>query len=74
MPEERMPEHAAVITALIPDRPMCPDRIAAKANLTVDAVTVYLTRIATAVTVQTRPDERCHACGRIGPAVSIGRE
>jgi hypothetical protein len=68
-----MPEHAALITALILDRPMCLQCIGAKAQLSMPNVRAYLEQISRAVNLQQWPRGQCQACGITGPAVSIGR-
>jgi hypothetical protein len=55
-----MPEYAALITALILERPMCLQCIGEKANMSLPSVRAYLEQIS-------------RACGNTGPAVSIGR-
>jgi hypothetical protein len=68
-----MPEYAALITALILERPMCLQCIGEKANMSLPSVRAYLEQISRAVNLQQWPRERCQACGNTGPAVSIGR-
>jgi len=69
-----MPEHAALITTLILERPTCVGCVATKTGMTVQSVLAYLERMSRTVNVQRMSNERCRACGTIGPVVSIGRE
>jgi hypothetical protein len=71
---EPLPEHAALITTLILERPMCVDCIATKIDLEPATVSTYLARIARSVRVQELTDERCRNCGTIGVVYSIGRD
>lgn len=68
-----MPEISAVITALIIDRPLCVDCIAARAQISVPAVKDYLSKIGSAGRLQHRMEDRCRACGRIGDTFSLSR-
>jgi hypothetical protein len=69
-----VPEHAALITVLILERPMCADCIATKVDLDAITVRTYLARIAHSVTVKELPDERCRTCGITGAVYSIDRD
>jgi hypothetical protein len=69
-----MPEHAALITTLILERPMCLQCLTAKAGMTGPSVRSYLEQISKAVNLQQSARERCQACGTVGPVVSIGRK
>jgi hypothetical protein len=69
-----MPEHAALITVLILDRPMCLPCVATKAGMSENSVMAYLEQIATSVVVHRAPMDRCRVCGVVGPVVSIGRD
>ena len=57
-----MPDHSALITALILDREMCLPCIAAKSLVTVERVQSVLDAIATALVLH-RSTGRCIACG-----------
>ena len=57
-----MPNRATLITALILDRPMCLDCIAAKSGLPADTIDGVLQRIGRVLNLQ-RTVERCRACG-----------
>jgi len=67
-------ESAALITALILERPMCPQCIAAKTDMSVIKVMAYLEQIAESIVVQRAPGEPCPVCGVVGPVVSIVRD
>ena len=69
----RMPDRAALITALIENHPMCLACWAAKANMTAAAVRGYIERLAKTVIVEQMPSETCRVCGTDGPTVSILR-
>jgi hypothetical protein len=69
-----MPEHAALITALILDRPTCLPCIATKADMSLPTVRAYLEQISKSVMVHQAAGEPCRACGVVGPVVSIGRD
>jgi len=69
-----MPEHAALITVMILERPMCVTCVATKAHLDVATVEAYLERISRMVNVHHLPTEPCRVCGSIGATVSIGRD
>jgi len=65
------PERAALITVLISDRPLCLDCCAAKAGMTPASVRAYLNELAKTVVIHQGATDRCHACGTVGPTVSI---
>jgi len=50
-----MPEHAALITAIILDRPTCLACIAANAQMSLSSVSAYLEQIAGSVMVHQAP-------------------
>lgn len=68
-----MPQHAALITTLLLDRPMCLNCIATKTEMSVPTVRAYLEQIANAVCLRQQARERCQTCGTAGPTVSIRR-
>jgi len=61
-----MPETAALIIALILERPMCISCIATKAMLPEAAVETSLARVAPVVQIRRELDGRCRACRRTG--------
>ena len=65
-------QHAALIAALILERPLCLDCIAAKAELTVSKVDEYFTVISRALPLRCVKD-RCRACGKKVMAFSFSR-
>ena len=68
-----MPDTAALITALIIDRPLCVPCLGAKAHgLTEEALETYLTVIARVLRLQ-RATDRCRACGDHTITVSLQR-
>ena len=67
----RSPDRSAIITVLISDRPLCLDCCAAKASMSPAAVTAYLEELGKTVMVYQSASQRCHACGTVGPTVSI---
>jgi hypothetical protein len=67
-----MPDRAALVTALIVDRPMCVDCMAAKSGLTASALAVTLTTVQTVLVLLSAVD-RCRECGTVTAAFSIDR-
>ena len=67
-----MPEAAALVTALLVERPLCIDCLVVKAALTTAVVEETLARMARVLTVYRRED-RCRVCGSVGPVVSAQR-
>jgi hypothetical protein len=61
-----MPETMAIITALILDRPLCPDCIAIKAGVGQARVEACLARTKNALTLRRDETGRCRACGTTG--------
>jgi hypothetical protein len=57
-----MPDHVALVTALILDRPLCARCIATKSGMRLTVLDQTLATIA-AVLVLHRETGRCHACG-----------
>jgi hypothetical protein len=69
-----MPRLAAVVTALILERPLCIDCIATKASVTPAEVrAVLITIISDVLLLHFSADERCRGCGTIGVAISFER-
>ena len=69
-----MAEYAVLITALLLERPMCLDCIAAKTELGRPSVRAYLEDIAKKVTIRQDVNEPCRACGRVGRTIAIRRD
>jgi len=69
-----MPEHAALITVLILERPTCIECVATKVDMTAQSVLAYLERMSRTVNVQSSANDRCRSCGVVGRVVSINRE
>ena len=67
-----MPDRAALITALILERPLCMFCIAGKSQLTMDRANETLEAIATALVLRCETD-RCVACGETATVYSVGR-
>jgi hypothetical protein len=67
-----MSERAALITALILDRPMCLPCISMKALVSVERAEATLATIATALLLH-RDTGRCVACGETTAVHSVGR-
>jgi len=68
-----VPAVAALISALIMERPLCVDCIALRAQVGVDVLIAYLAKIEAAVTVRRGVDDRCRTCGAVGRTYSIAR-
>ena len=66
-----MPQTAALITALILERPLCFTCIAEKADTSETAVEAALAIIAPAVQVHREHHGRCRACGQTAVVVSV---
>ena len=67
-----MPSRAALITALILDRPLCLSCISARAVATPNEVDASLSAIGQVLTLG-RDTDRCRACGTEGPVVWLER-
>jgi hypothetical protein len=67
-----MPDRAALITALMLDRPMCLPCIAEKALVSVERAESVLEAIATALVLR-RETGRCVTCGATTAVHSVGR-
>lgn len=61
---QQMPIRAALVTALITERPLCMACVSERALAPVDEVRALFARIEE-VLVQRLPYERCHACGLV---------
>jgi hypothetical protein len=68
-----MPERAALVTALVMERPLCVDCIAAKIACGVAEVEAALARIGTVLVLHRHEMEHCRACGMAGVAFSLER-
>ena len=67
-----MSDRAALITALILERPLCLNCIADKSLVTVERATQVLETIETAL-VLARETARCTACGTTTAVYAVGR-
>jgi len=61
-----MPEKAALIAALILERPLCIECIEAKTGLDRRETQAYLVRIARVVQLRRSKGDRCQSCGEVG--------
>ena len=68
-----MPQTAALITALILERPLCFICVAAKAGTSETGVEATLAIIAPTIQINRERHGRCRACGNTGPVVSLLR-
>ena len=68
-----MPQTAALITALILERPLCFACMAAKAGTSETGVEATLATIGPVVEIYRDHDGRCRACGNVGLVVSLRR-
>ena len=67
-----MPDLAALVAALIVDRPMCVDCIAEKSGRGVSAIAATLTTVQTYLVLHSAVD-RCRECGTVTAVFSIDR-
>jgi hypothetical protein len=67
-----MADRAAVIAAMLMDRPMCLDCISAKSGLSTTKADRYLTSIGISLRLR-RSTDRCRACGIVGIVFSLHR-
>jgi hypothetical protein len=67
-----MPDPAALITALILNRPLCVDCAAEKSGLSVSAIAATLAKVQTALQLHSAIN-RCRACGLVTAVFSIDR-
>ena len=58
-----MPEISALIMALIIERPMCVECVAARAQVSAEAIKSYIDRMRASVRIQDGAG-RCRTCGR----------
>jgi hypothetical protein len=65
-----MPDLAALVIALILDRPTCRDCIAVKSGLSTPELDATLTTVHTVVQIRNATD-RCRVCGAITTVLSI---
>ena len=68
-----MPENAALVAALIVERPMCLDCIAQRALLSLDGAQIVLDTINRKMPVQRRQSARCQTCGIFREVFSLPR-
>ena len=69
-----MPERAALVTAIILERPTCLTCLSQKTGLSVAEIRATLVRIQVALALQVhRGQERCRACGTTVDVISIAR-
>jgi len=61
-----MPEHAALIAALIVERPLCLECIETKTGMDRSETDAYLLKIASVLQLRRSAGDRCRACGEIG--------
>jgi len=64
---------AALITALIVERPMCIDCIAKRVDLSVTATETAITMIQAALDVHRERARLCRACGTMGEVFYLSR-
>jgi hypothetical protein len=57
-----------LVTGLMMERPLCVDCLANKAGMSLTAIQASLVSIARTIVI-TRAQDRCRACGTIGPVV-----
>jgi hypothetical protein len=67
-----MPNHAALITALILDHPTCVRCLAVKSSMTLVALDTTIGAIETALVLH-RTLDRCRACGATETVLSVSR-
>jgi hypothetical protein len=68
-----MPEKAALITALIMERPLCMDCIVTRATTTMTDVEDSFLKIQHVLRLRRADRERCRTCGTIGVVFSLDR-
>ena len=61
-----MPERAALIAALILERPLCLECLEAKTGMDRSETDAYLVRIGNVVRLRRSAGDRCRACGEVG--------
>ena len=67
------PETAALITALILERPMCLDCIASRVGASLNEVEASFVTIGRVLRLRRNIAERCRACGALGLSFSLER-
>jgi hypothetical protein len=67
-----MPKLAALVTALVLDRPMCFTCLGEKSGATRSAIAAALRAVDGTLAIHVA-EQRCQACGDIGEAVSLAR-
>ena len=70
---QRMPVRAALVMALITERPLCMACISERALAPVDEVSALFQRIEEDRPVQRIAPERCHACGIVNAVFFVKR-
>jgi hypothetical protein len=68
-----MPETAAIVTALIIERPLCIECVKTKASIGAAELDDALSRIAVVLDLIRNDRDRCRTCGRVGGTVSLVR-
>jgi hypothetical protein len=68
-----MPETAALVTALIMERPLCMSCLCMKTGADPNAIEVTFTRIGHVLALKREGAGRCRACGEIGVVFSLER-
>ena len=66
-----MPEKAALITALVLERPLCMPCLTERAGIAATDVEATLARIRRVLNVERDPQGRCRVCGTVGLVVSL---
>jgi hypothetical protein len=67
-----MPERAALVTALIVERPTCEDCILSKTGLARPDFDAAMRAVRAALRIHDQVD-RCRACGALAPVLSLDR-
>jgi hypothetical protein len=68
-----LPEKAALITALITERPLCLDCIATRASTTMTHVEAWFLAIQHVLRLQRAERKQCRTCGTIGLVFYLDR-
>ena len=68
-----MPEKAAILTALILERPLCAECIREKSGLTVPEIDETFTLIRRVLVFRHYDRDRCRACGEIRTVFALER-
>jgi len=68
-----MPETAAIVTALIIERPLCVECVMTKASIGAADLDAALSRIEAVLELIRNERDRCRTCGRVGGTVSLVR-